>query len=330
MVLQQLPRATERYLREQQRLMAGSVREVRRLWRTMGEDFDSSWARIAPAMVGVATATQYRVAESAAEYVPSVLTEVSGPAAAVAGDVVPEAFVGVAGDGRPVATLLRGGVTTSKLAIAGGATTRQALLSGLSWLTMATATLMSDTGRGAERVGMARFRGVSYVRAVVPPSCSRCAILAGSTYRSEVAFQRHPHCDCRHVPIRGMDYSDAVDEGLVMDPHSYFESLSESEQNRIFTNAGAEAIRNGADPLQVVNARRGMHTAQGRLVTSEGTTRRGIYGRTSSRARLMPETIQRIAGGSQERYRQLLAEYGYLRPNVPRFTYSPTGQLARI
>src|SRR5699024_4189713 len=118
MALQTLPRSTSRYLREQQRLTAGSVREVRRLWRTMGEDFDPSWARIAPAMVGVATATQYRVAESAAEYVPSVLAEVSGRAPAVAGDVVPEAFVGVAGDGRPVESLLRGGVTTSKLAIA--------------------------------------------------------------------------------------------------------------------------------------------------------------------------------------------------------------------
>lgn len=330
MVLQQLPRATERYLREQQRLTAGSVREVRRLWRTMGEDFDSSFANILPALLAVTDATQLRVAESAAEYVPAALAETSGAAPALAGDVIPEAFVGVAGDGRRTGSLLQGAVVHSKTAVGGGATTRQALLSGLSWLTMATATLMSDTGRGAEKVGMARHNGVSYVRALVPPSCSRCAILAGATYRSEVAFQRHPQCDCRHVPIRGMDYSDAVDEGLVMDPHSYFESLSEAEQDRIFTNAGAEAIRNGADPLQVVNARRGMHTAQGRLVTSEGTTRRGIYGRTSSRARLMPETIQRMAGGSQERYRQLLTEYGYLRPNVPRFTYSPTGQLARV
>ena len=330
MPLQSLPRATSRYLREQQRLAAGSVREVRRLWRQMGEDFDTSWSRIAPAMLGVVTATQLQVAESAAEYVPDVLTEVSGPSPAVAGDVVPEAFVGVAGDGRPVSSLLRGGVTTSKLAVADGATTRQALLSGLSWLTMATATLMSDTGRGAERVGMARFRGVSYVRALTPPSCSRCAILAGATYRSEVAFQRHPRCDCRHVPIRGMDFRDAESEGLIVDPHSYFESLSEAEQNRIFTNSGAEAIRAGADPVQVVNARRGMHVAQGRLVTSEGTTRRGLYGRTASRPRLMPETIQRMSGGSPERYRQLLTEYGYLRPSAPQFTHSPTGQLVQI
>src|SRR5690625_7273416 len=107
---------------------------------------------------------------------------------------------------------------------------------------MATATLMSDTGRGAEKVGMARFRGVSYVRALVPPSCSRCAIHAGATYRSEVAFQRHPGCDCRHVPVRGMDYSDAVDDGLGREPHSYYESLREAEQAQIYWHAGAGAI----------------------------------------------------------------------------------------
>src|SRR5699024_12095188 len=97
MALQTLPRATERYLREQQRLTRGSVREVRRLWRQMGEDFDSSWTRIVPGLLAVTDATQYRVAESAAGYVPSVLAGVSGRAPAVAGDVVPEGFVGGAG-----------------------------------------------------------------------------------------------------------------------------------------------------------------------------------------------------------------------------------------
>ncbi len=33
-----------------------------------------------------------------------------------------------------------------------------------------------------------------YVRVLVPPSCDRCTILAGRTYRSEEAFERHPQC----------------------------------------------------------------------------------------------------------------------------------------
>lgn len=85
--------------------------------------------------------------------------------------------------------------------------------------------------------------------------------------------------------------------------------MSQAEQNRIFTRAGARAIRDGADMNQIVNARRGAAglsvpgrlTAEeqrmlrggrdrGRLTrqpvygqevftTTEGTTRRGLAGR---------------------------------------------------
>jgi hypothetical protein len=116
-----------------------------------------------------------------------------------------------------------------------------------------------------------------------------------------------------------------------VDPHAYFGSLTKAEQDLTFTAGGAEAIRNGADLNQVVNARRGMRAAQigGRkvLVTSEGTTRRGFaYHRLSqsagqdikqgglrraSRPRLMPESIRAIAT-SQEDYLRLLYANGYI------------------
>src|SRR5690606_15514568 len=158
-----------------------------------------------------------------------------------------------------------------------------------------------------------------------PPSCSRCAILAGAYYRSSQAFQRHPGCDCRHIPA-----SESLAQDLSVNQAEYFESLPADEQDRIFTKAGAEAIRGGADMSQVVNARRGMRPAQigGRdiLITSEGTTRRGeafrvlapsgtsidrsqralritrsgpelrtIERTVARRPRLMPETIQQVA-----------------------------------
>lgn len=84
---------------------------------------------------------------------------------------------------------------------------------------------------------------------------------------------------------------------------------------------------------QVVNARRGMSVAQvhGRnlRVTSEGTTRRGLYGRRLRRAgggfarapgqryaradtpRLTPAEIFNVADGRGEQLR-LLRRYGYL------------------
>ncbi|WP_434080883.1 hypothetical protein [Sanguibacter sp. Z1732] len=111
-------------------------------------------------------------------------------------------------------------------------------------------------------------------------------------------------------------------EGYAVSPEEYFEELSEAEQERIFTKAGAEAIRNGADPTQVVNARRGMSRAQsGRLTrdargtytTAEGATRRGMYGRRSGGApRLMPESIVEIADGNVDRMQDLLRQYGYI------------------
>lgn len=121
---------------------------------------------------------------------------------------------------------------------------------------------------------------------------------------------------------------------MTVNPAEYFESLSAREQDRVFGPAGAEAIRSGADMNQVVNARRGMRSAQvgGRrvLVTSEGVTRRGWayrylapsssspsvtvarYRRTApSRPRLMPETIRAIASDPAE-YLRLLRVNGYL------------------
>lgn len=128
-------------------------------------------------------------------------------------------------------------------------------------------------------------------------------------------------------------------DDLTVNVAEYFDTLTEAEQNRIFTNAGAEAIRNGADINQVVNARRGMRTAQigGRdvLVTLEGTTRRGwayrhltpanqrsadirLAGeryRRTRRPRLMPETIQQVAK-DREDYLRLLRANGYLLPTL--------------
>ena len=110
----------------------------------------------------------------------------------------------------------------------------------------------------------------------------------------EFGVSAAPFCDCRHVPA----IEDTAGD-LTTDPDTYFRSLDEASQDRIFTKSGAQAIRDGANPAQVVNARAGMSTAQvqlrapgdrwtakGRLeaqrvygrdvfTTTEGTTRRG-------------------------------------------------------
>jgi len=92
---------------------------------------------------------------------------------------------------------------------------------------------------------------------------------------------------------------------LTTDPRAYFDSLPAAEQARLFTKAGAEAIRQGADVAQVVNARRGMYSAAGRALTTTGTDRR-------LRVRLMPEEIIREADGNRAEALRLLRLHRYL------------------
>lgn len=107
------------------------------------------------------------------------------------------------------------------------------------------------------------------------------------------------------MPLKDTDTPD----GFYRHPMDYFESLTEEEQDRVFTKSGAWAIRNGADPITVVNARRGAYkTATLRpdgtyspprlrpvtigtrrdgtplqvYATVEGTSSRGAWGRRQS------------------------------------------------
>src|SRR5688500_1052764 len=93
-------------------------------------------------------------------------------------------------------------------------------------------------------------------------------------------------CDCVHIPV-----AEDTSDDLRTNPRAYFDSLSVAEQDKAFTKAGAEAIREGADMNQVINARRGMHEAtDGRLYTTEAAGRR---------PRLMPEQVLREANGDR-------------------------------
>lgn len=307
-----LPDAVVAHYRAQQRLTVATLALVRREWARMGDDFDVSWRAVGPRLMTLVAAAQLGAAKNGAAYVPRALAE-TGQSADAEGDVVPGALSGVASDGRPLESLLYGSVVKAKTAQAGS--TQERLDAGRRWLDMATWTQVADAGRGGASVAMAARPAVTgYVRMLNPPSCSRCAVLAGRWYRWNAGFARHPKCDCRHIPA-----TENIAGDFTTSPERYFDSLSKSEQDRIFTNAGAEAIRDGADIGRVVNARRGMSTAQsGRLArrsidgrdvytTTEATTRRG----TGRKVRLMPESIYEIAEDRADAIR-LLKVHGYL------------------
>lgn len=273
-----------------------------RLWsRVSVDDLDAGWQLVEPQMVAALSTVAVQNASSSGRMVSSV----ARADRVDAGDViVPNAFAGVDGSGRASAGLLHGAVTTTKERIGAGMAPSSAFMTGAAYLAAMAKTAVADLARSSSLVASAGRNYVQYVRVINPGACSRCAILAGSD-RFSKPFQRHPACRCTSVPLR---QDGAIPDELFGSPAEYFESLSEAEQDRIFTKAGAEAIRLGADPIQVVGARRGAsgmfysraypaplngRRAMQRVqigvkpdgspimgyTTLEGTTKRGVYGR---------------------------------------------------
>lgn len=324
-----LASAVEHYKR-QRRIVAQGVVEARKRVK-----------RGPRAVAAVVAAYQLLAAREGADSVPRMLAE-QGVEDPPIGPVAITALAGVTSAGNPLETYF-------------GA------IENVGQIGLAIATQLQDAGRNGASVAMVARAKVGYVRMLNLPSCSRCIVLAGSWYKWNQGFLRHPRCDCVHVPA-----IEAGARGLTTNPDDAFESLTREQQDKIFTKAGAEAIRDGADIGQVVRARRGMsysgetqtttrlingeeftvnlrrRTAQtqelfGRqaLVTTEGITRRGLFGssdsaggyntvrvgqrgrvknqieRRAKRARIMPETIYQIADDRADAQR-LLRLYGYI------------------
>ncbi|HWD78359.1 MAG TPA: hypothetical protein VG497_05750 [Kribbella sp.] len=277
------------------------------LWSQVNPgDLTGSWARLMTRLAVALRGGQMAAAGKADEFTDAALEE-QGRKPQRVGRTSAAALTGVASDGRDLDSLLLNPVIAAKVAIRDGATIERALATGQASLEMLLATQVADAGRVADGVAVTARSSVRWVRVLVPPGdCSRCVILAGRIYRYDAGFDRHPNCNCIGVPTHSEDA--ARSEGLISDPREAFDAMSEAEQDRIFTKAGAQAIRDGADMNQVVNARRGangmapagaritdeekraIYGGRSRLrttdvygrelfITSEGTTRRGIAGK---------------------------------------------------
>lgn len=254
---------------------------------------------VGPRLLLLVAAIQRAAAADGAAYVGQVLDEL-GIDSQPAGRVAIGPLVGVASDGRPLDSLLREPLIRSKSLIGSGASTREAMSGGLSALEAIVATQIADAGRAAVGVGIASRPRVGYVRMLSTPSCGRCAVLAGKFFRYNAGFQRHPRCDCRHVPS-----TENVAGDLTTDPRK----AVESGQVTGLSKAERTAIGEGADVGQVINARRGMGPAG---TTKEGTTRRGFAGRRlQGRSRLMPDAIYQQAT-SRAQAIDLLRTHGFL------------------
>lgn len=348
------PLSASRHHRRLQRLQAVTIAALRRAWRRMEptRNWQDQYREDAgPKMVAVVVAAQIAATREADTYIADVLNELDFGPPTTPGVVLPRAFAGWAGDGRPVDTLLDGVLVRAGHSLTAQQATPEAVVrhpitppaeqvakaleDAEKWMEMVAETILADTTRAAEAAAIAPREWVEgYVRMLNPPSCSRCTILAGQFYLWNAGFDRHPRCDCVHIPTSEADYND-----LRVNPDLYFRSLSPAEQDKAFTIAGAEAIRDGADISQVVNARRGMRTAainqrgwipKGRMVrtdafgrgvftTTEGVTKRGAGRRAMGPGRpfrLMPESIYEIADGDRAEAIRLLRLYGFILPTT--------------
>lgn len=153
------------------------------------------------------------------------------------------------------------------------------------------AALVNDASRTASLVDLGRRESVTgYVRSLNPPSCSRCAILAGRVYRYSQGFQRHPRCDCLMTPT-----NQTIGPSLVTDPQEAYDK----GWIRGLSSMDLEAVDAGADLGQVVNVRR---KAAGLKVGSSVAMRAG---------RLTPEGCA-IYSTDREDFLRLLRKFGYL------------------
>lgn len=192
--------AAEHY-RTQQRLAQAATSVATDAWRQVDQDrIIASW-REASARVTVAVAAAQRAAAGQASgYVDRVLAE-QGIAADADGRVDPAAFSGVASDGRELRSLVQRPAHLAVVALQRGERVPRALAAGQASLDLIVRTQVADAGRTADQVALVAHRSASgYVRLLVPPSCARCAILAGRWYPYSAGFSRHPRCRSGRLP----------------------------------------------------------------------------------------------------------------------------------
>lgn len=238
------------HLRARAALADRATTRVLRLWQQVDINrLDASWDSLGPQIAGQVASAQVAAAGQADDYLSRVAPS-STPLR-----VMPEAFAGVDVYGNELAPALFGAVTTTKSLIGAGRTPVEAFQAGAVFLSLVANSAILDMGRQADLTGGVARKRTAYVRVVQPGACSRCGILAGKR-SARTAFLRHPRCRCQAVPV-GAD--EVTPDGFFGSPADYFDSMSASEQDRVFTKAGAEAIRQGADPMKVVNARRGAY-----------------------------------------------------------------------
>lgn len=298
-----VPRDAVRQYERQQVIAATTVKAMQTVWRQAGADFDASWLALRRPMLARLQLGRAASVHAAMQYTSAVL-EATGQRGTPFGALVPSAFLEAEPNGMPIGTTLDAAPIKAKIAARSGAATPEALASASKFISGVGLTMLADTRREVYQADIVqRPRVAGYVRMLNPPSCARCVILAGKRFQWNQGFQRHPRCDCIHIPA-----SESVAGDMTVDPYAYFNGLSEKDQARYFGKLQAQAIRDGADIYRVVNlGQTGLGTARSnaRYGTPFKRTLRDIYSRGGSRQIIISDlqhhgwiTGPQMAGGN--------------------------------
>lgn len=304
--LQQL--AAARRARQQQIAAQASV-ETNRLWGFLQM---LGWAGISVQMLGTVRAALLAAANGAQRYAMAAVRE-WGETPNPAGTVAERTFALTASDGRPLDSLLEQPSLELAAFVDQGMPYDQAHAIGGRHLQRIVATQIADACRVAAGVAIVNDRKLQgYIRHLTLPSCNRCILLAGQWYRWSAGFERHPLCDCVHVP--------AAVSAEPLSPRDIYDGLTDEERRKAgWSGHDQRAIDDGADLNQVTNYKRALQTVNVAGVpvrtTTVGTSRRGLAGRRGAKVRLTPEQIyldaDRLALDRDATIR-LLRQHGYI------------------
>jgi hypothetical protein len=293
----------------QQRLAAAAVVETNRLWGFLQS---LGWSGISGRVVTAVRSAMRGAARGAQDYA-GAAARGWGEDPDPAGELVAAAFALTASDGRPLESLLGSPAAEVDAFVAQGKPFDQAAEVGRRHLQRIVATQVADAGRVATGVAVAADRKlVGYVRHLTLPSCSRCIVLAGVWYRWNAGFERHPQCDCVHVPA-----AVAADP---LSPREIYDSLDDEQRRQAgWSGHDQRAVEDGADLFQVTNYKRALKTVNVAGVptktTAVGTSRRGLAGKRGAKVRLTPEAIYLDAdrlGLDRDATIGLLRKHGYI------------------
>lgn len=295
-----IPQATADLYRSNRRRVAALLPYLHREWGLIGEDLELGWQQRGPRITALTSAAIAGAAADGASSVPTALAQNKHFSAPLF-RIDPMSFGSVAnlapyGDGSgaavPLGRHLYGAVIRARSAAADSLDER--LLIGRQALDQLVHTQVVDAARSASQVTVAATPRTGYIRYVNPPCCQDCAVQAGRFFRWNQGFERHPNCDCVHVPWG---------EG---EPVGYTTDVP-LDQIKDLTVGQRMALEDGADLSQVVNAYRNTPTSKsGRKLrdkmgdyTVEGTTRSGWASyiqreMARQRATVVAETLEQV------------------------------------